>query len=636
MVPKKRSGINHSAIPCSDERRGETMRKHTVISIRITIILMLQCGLSLYADVDYVLNPVTVTASRLSSPRTGQLREVLILDADRLQKMPGENILDKLRYAGLLTVRRRGIGGVQADFSVRGCTFEQVTVMVDGVCINDLQTGHHNGDIPVPLSEIRCIEIMPGHASPMYGSSAFGGVIHILTRPVSRTETRIGLSAGSYGTVGADAVQEWRTGSGGHRIHAGIRSSRGYHYDTDYRTWSAGYTFQQESRTCRMNARIDYMDKNFGANGFYADFPSREETSTWLANIQLSWQPQPFFSIRSSIFGRMHRDDFILDCNQPMLHQSCHEKQGSGVTIHANRSLSGKAELVAGGEWRHDRLSGRVMGNHGISRWALFSEIGWQVHSRILFNAECRLDYQDLWGSQWNPAAGIGWRIARDINWHFSAGRIFRAPNMTELYYRSPANHGNPELAPEYGWSLESEWRQILSNDKRFSLAIFYRSESDGIDWMRENTGEPWQAFNMGQRLVTGITGMIHLPVFSLGSVQTVYTLMDQRCAHDLKNSYKYKYSMYRQQLQISVLCREIGKITPLVILQMKHKESEKPFWLMDIKCSRDFFRGSLSLGLYNLFNTDYEEIPGVPMPGRHILLEWRRHGLFSRQDGNR
>ena len=50
---------------------------------------------------------------------------------------------------------------IQTDFSLRGSTFQQVLILLNGVRINDPQTAHHNSDIPFTKKDIKRIEVVP-------------------------------------------------------------------------------------------------------------------------------------------------------------------------------------------------------------------------------------------------------------------------------------------------------------------------------------------------------------------------------------------------------------------------------------------------------------------------------------------
>ena len=121
----------------------------------------------------YTLLPVMVTGTRtgysLRVPVT-VYPENNIAVTEALKELPG------------LDLQTRGLLGSQADISIRGSTYQQILILIDGMRVNDPQTAHHNMDLPVPLSVIEKIEVLKGQASSVYGADAFGGVVNIITK----------------------------------------------------------------------------------------------------------------------------------------------------------------------------------------------------------------------------------------------------------------------------------------------------------------------------------------------------------------------------------------------------------------------------------------------------------------------
>src|SRR5436190_15048133 len=88
------------------------------------------------------------------------------------QQLLANSWVDFLRLDPSLDVRERAPNGLQADLSIRGGTFGQTLIVVDGQRMNDAQSGHHNMDLPLPLESISRIEVLRGSGSTMYGSDA--------------------------------------------------------------------------------------------------------------------------------------------------------------------------------------------------------------------------------------------------------------------------------------------------------------------------------------------------------------------------------------------------------------------------------------------------------------------------------
>src|SRR5437899_12686837 len=138
---------------------------------------------------------------------TGVYQPIAIDEVDRsvrLLPVQGEELLsntwvDFLRLDPSLDVRERAPNGVQADLSIRGGTFGQTLILIDGQRMNDAQSGHHNMDIPLPLEAIARIEVLRGSGSTLYGSDATGGVINIITKRPEASEFRLRTALGNFG-----------------------------------------------------------------------------------------------------------------------------------------------------------------------------------------------------------------------------------------------------------------------------------------------------------------------------------------------------------------------------------------------------------------------------------------------------
>src|SRR5690606_6496015 len=130
-------------------------------------------------------------------------RSVDVIGADAIAATPARTLADVL--ANALGVDLQPRSPAQADIALRGATFEQILVLVDGVRMSDAQTGHFDLDLAVPLSEVERIEILRGPATALYGSDAVGGVVNIVTRRGGE-RLRFGVEGGSFGTAGAHAA----------------------------------------------------------------------------------------------------------------------------------------------------------------------------------------------------------------------------------------------------------------------------------------------------------------------------------------------------------------------------------------------------------------------------------------------
>jgi iron complex outermembrane receptor protein len=157
------------------------------------------------------LDPVTVSAS-LNPMRASQTgRNLVVIRGEKLAALPVHSIDELLRYVPGVEVQARGPFGAQSNIIIRGGTFQQVLVIVDGVRVNDPNTGHFTSYIPIAPAEIDRIEVLKGASSAIYGSEAVGGVVNIITKTfaaragVATTQITGQLTAGEYNLLSANA-----------------------------------------------------------------------------------------------------------------------------------------------------------------------------------------------------------------------------------------------------------------------------------------------------------------------------------------------------------------------------------------------------------------------------------------------
>jgi len=127
------------------------------------------------------LEQIIISAERTPVQFEQLKRSIQVISKKEIEQMPVRNISELLSYALNTDVRSRGSFGMQADISVRGGSFDQTLVLLNGMNISDPQTGHHSMDIPVDLASINRIEILKGPGARIFGPNAFNGVINTFT-----------------------------------------------------------------------------------------------------------------------------------------------------------------------------------------------------------------------------------------------------------------------------------------------------------------------------------------------------------------------------------------------------------------------------------------------------------------------
>src|SRR5690554_3608564 len=226
----------------------------------------------------YDLEEVEVTASRAPVLYSEVARVLSVIGAQEIEQMPAQSVQDLLEYVAGVDIRQRGAEGVQADISIRGGTFDQLLILLNGINITDPQTGHHNLNLPVSLSQIERIEILEGPAARVYGPNAFSGAINIITRKPGNTEASAQLSAGSFAWYSTDISAGFRTGTVGHLLSANKKGADGYRTNTDFNSFNIFYTSEWNPVFGKLILQGGVTEKGFGANSFYTPvYPNQFE-----------------------------------------------------------------------------------------------------------------------------------------------------------------------------------------------------------------------------------------------------------------------------------------------------------------------------------------------------------------------
>src|SRR6266446_4049468 len=234
-------------------------------------------------------------------------RSVLLLPV-KGQELLSNTWVDFLRLDPSLDVRERAPNGIQADLSVRGGTFGQTLIVVDGQRMNDAQSGHHNMDLPLPLESIARIEVLRGSGSTMYGSDAVGGVVNIVTKHPEASEFRLRSAVGNFGVNQERGSLALVDGDITEQLSFSRDFSSGFAPDRDYRNLSFTSLTHLVSPLGASDVVLSYMDHPFGADGFYGAFNSWENTKTWFASLRQAWGQKT----EVSFSFRRHSDLFVL------------------------------------------------------------------------------------------------------------------------------------------------------------------------------------------------------------------------------------------------------------------------------------------------------------------------------------
>ena len=599
-------------------------RMHAII-----FILVLAVNATLMAQENnvpyYELDPVVVTGSRIPYHLSESPYSVSVITREEIAILPADNISDILEHVNGVDVRQRGARGVQADVGIRGGSYEQTLIMVDGVPVSDPQTGHHNMDLPVNLNDIERIEIVKGPAARTYGLNAVGGVINIITRDVDKNSFGGHAAYGEYGYYDLGAQAALSVGNVSDRLSASRRYSSGYlgGKDTDFDIKTINYKsmIKTESNTFRLG--MGFTDKDFGAYKFYSDtFPDqREKTETFLlyGNADLKIADM---EVTPRIHWRRHKDEFTINVNG-VWNVNEHRTDVFGAQVNT-LIMSGLGITSIGGQVELEDMESSSLGDHDRGQQAVFFEHRFYPCDRLTMGVGSSAVHYTSWGWEYWPGADMSIELSDGLTWFASFEKSFRVPTYTELYYLTPANQGNPDLNPEESWTGETGLRW-LTKGLTANFSLFYRDSEDVIDWTRRPGETTWQATNIASvRTKGGEAEFTFYPqsfftVNWLSSVGIAYTYLDSdRNTRGMESKYVLDY--LRHQINGSVMLTWLPSLKQVIKARYEKRMAGDRYTIVDTRLTYSRSNYEVFLEATNLFNENYVESGFTPMPDRWII----------------
>jgi outer membrane cobalamin receptor len=563
-----------------------------------------------------VRETVVVTGS-VSPDALGSLgRTLVILTRQDIARLPLSTPIDALRLIPSVEVRERGPRGVQADFAIRGASFGQALVLVNGARLNDAQSGHHNGDVPVSLLDVERIEVLLGGGASVHGADAVGGAINVITR---RAGPRFAadLAFGQHDLVEAAAAVSLNAKPVEHVVSGEFNRSTGFAPHRDHDVKLARYQGQVGQGT---TLSVAYLDKEFGAAGFYGPSPSRE----WTDQTLLSGEHR-FASRGSSLLSidgayRSHGDRFVYDWTRPSLSDNRHRTHAVSGNGRWRTALGAATQLSLGASAGRDAIDSSALGERTFTRAGGVVELRQAIGSRLVVQPGIRVDRYNRFGTAWSPAvAASGW-IVPNVRWRTATGRSFRIPTYTELYYRDPNHIASDDLRPERAWSADGGI-DAFAGPWTASATAFGRWDADVIDWVRAVSTERWQTTNIRDVDTKGIELGLSRRLSS-GLVTVRYT--GQRAdapTLTLLSKYVLDYAPHALSLSGSTTWRRLDLGSHVTYTQ---RADGRDYLVADLRIAHPLGRAEVYADVANAFDQAYQEVKGVDMPGRWVKVGLR------------
>jgi iron complex outermembrane receptor protein len=603
---------------------------------------------------------VVVSAQRTPVAFSQTARIVQIIAKEELANAPVHDLQDLLKFVPNVDVRQRGNNGVQADISIRGSSLDQVLILLNGIPLNDPQTGHHNLNLPVSFDAIDRIEILEGPAARLYGPNAFSGAINIITNQKTSPSLTGRFSGGQYGFFESAASSSFQTGKLTSSISADYKRADGALKNTDFKIGDAYYHGSWSYPTGKLEFQGGYSDRGFGANDFYTPAYSNqyERIKTTFASVKAT--SEGTLHLTPSFYWRRNQDrfelfrDFIGAPSWYVKHNyHLTDTYGSNLSSWIN---TGFGKLAFGTDFRSENIWSTVLGkemsvpinapgekgiqfNHADSRTnlSLFGEYSHHF-GPIDISGGLMANWNSSLGRKWQlyPGFDLGWKMLKPLKLYLSVNKSLRMPTFTDLYYKSATNIGNSELKPEEALSFETG---LKYNNSWITthVSIFERWGKNMIDWVRQPNETLWYAKNLTDLNTKGIEVSAKInPSLLFGKEIFIHSLdlsygylAQDKESGTLISKYLLDYLKHKIDIRLTHgICRNLsaswlisyqdrnGTFTLWEGNRYGKEEDYAPVWLVDSRINWVKNQFNLFLEASNLLNKTYFDYGNVEQPG--------------------
>ncbi len=643
-------------------------------TIAILLLLLLSAKLT-YCQISIDTIQVTAMQVPLSISETG--RNISVLTAGDISALPANSIDEILQTIQGVEVQSRGGFGVQGDILLRGSTYTQVLILLDGMQINDPLTGHFNSYMTITPAEIERIEILRGAAAAMYGSGAVGGVINIISK-----------------TFAANQIGTSFSGDLNYGEHKLIRTQQGFHQKLGKTSLSGGFSMNQSAGEQIQELEIDsttildsyhnffdlktvgfsaarelgkqytislrsaYDHRHFGARYFYTSSPfdkSEETVANWWNQIQLK-KSSGLRSTDVNLAYKYNTDRFVF--SPDFASTNVHTSQLVNFTANhlciVNTNLSVKAGLQA------DRRSieSNDRGDHENFHFGAYAMA---VYRRNAYNLSLslRADYDDNYKFEPSPQVNFSYVLPRLVL-RASVGRSIRAADYTERFVSNNLTDltpgrslGNPDLEAERSWSEELGLDYQASKGLKLKATVFARQSTNLIDYVSTNQSQIGQVSDIGS-LQAGADYFFARNISEVGTngleleadfrqklggdrllaINLGYTFVNTENDQEVVSVYISSHAKHLLSSRLSFT----GKYLDLSFTSLFKQRQELLASAIDTNLSDSYFVCHSRIGLnlteqiavnfqiQNLFDEAYQNILGAKMPGRWLMagVRWR------------
>jgi outer membrane receptor for ferrienterochelin and colicins len=603
----------------------------------IRIILAISMSLVYYQGItqaqaqrnlDVDLEKVVVTPSRYPQFYGKVGRSVYLIDQERLQVEQPQDISEVLDDLPSVIMIDYGALGANKSVRMRGSSAEQVLIMVDGRPV----TSPRDGTLELstmPTGIIERIEVVPGPASSIYGSSAVGGVINIITKePKVAPQASLITKFGTFRTWAEEFIYTGKAGELGYFFTVDSSQSQGHRDNSEFYAKNINSKLEyQLNPENKLRLFVGAHTSKLGTPGeITGPFLDLDDQQEWDKNyIDLAWELNSDERINLTLraYQNFDRLEFI-ETFEP-LDKNTHQTKQRAIELQCELNPLEDLKLIWGLSGQDNLNNSSTTGKHRYIVRAAFLEGDLTLWDKLNIIAGARLDDYSNFGSELSPSINFAYNLRDDVKLKALLARSFRAPTFNDLYWPFDGwTEGNPNLKPEKGISGEVGADARIFDKALLKIAYFHQDMDNLINWAPGSDGV-WRPSNVNSSLSQGVEFVIQFPVFEWLKSEINYTYL--RAKDDKAD----KYLIYRPKHKVvgNLECKAPWGINLNLQAQYTTKRFHNTsntihiddYFVMGLFLSKEFNNNcEVFLKFNNLLNRKYSRVRNYPLPGFSLV----------------
>lgn len=452
----------------------------------------------------YEEEEVVVTATRTSQTQLESPGMTEVITEEEIQASGATTVAEILTQKGFVVSSYSGSSGT-AFIRFDGGEADQTLIMLNGIPVNSGTLGVVDLSC-LPTAGISRIEVAHGPLSSLYGSSALGGVVNIITDLTGEPYNNVELAYGNTDQGSVDSgqatitIQQEKYGLAfGASMNDGFRENS----ETEKYFFMYHYDFIQDKDEA-LSLYLQSSVKKSELPGAVYSPPLEDDQKDEIHGISLNG--------KKHMIGGLWEYKIYSDYWKETFHSSYGDDEydytNYGVDAAGLYTL-GNHELLLGAGFVDSSTDSTAYGKHNLNNAGFYAQDSFYLNEHWKLISGLRWDTGSKYSSPVCPKISLIYFATENISVKLGYGKAFRAPTISDLYTPSVSYDGgltyysgNPNLKPEKGerYDITSEW---IQNRHSLSLNLYHSDLTDGIEWEKTISGSSPENFD--KMKVTGL-----------------------------------------------------------------------------------------------------------------------------------